>query len=789
MTFTTTASADTDEREQIERLLQAERRSLELIAGGARLGDILTDLCAAIDAQDPGLMCAVMLADEDGTHLRPAAGPRIPAEWTQLITPLRIGPDVGACGAAAYRKQPVFVADIASDPQFKDFRKAALRHGLRAAWSMPLISKTGAVLGTFGMYYREPRAPTGRDMALAEGAAQLAVIAIESEQNQAALQRALAQIQGSEDRLRTIIDTIPALVWCFRPDGTVNYFNQRWHEYTGISRERAFGFGEASSGADVAVAILHPDDAPGILATWMREILPGSKPGEFEVRMRRHDGEYRWFMVRFEPLLDDTGRVIQWYAINTDIEDLKRAEAKLRQDEQELRRMLDAIPQAIVVLGQEGRAVYANQTTLEYTGLTMDEVAAPDFRERVFHPEDVARLQEERRQALARAVPFENEQRARRHDGQYRWFLIHYAPLLDDEGRVLHWYATGTDIEDRKQGELRVQSENLALREDIDSSSMFEEIVGSSDALRRVLAEVARVAPVDSTVLITGETGTGKELIARAIHKRSPRASRAFIRVNCAAIPGSLIASELFGHEKGAFTGATQRRLGRFEAANGGTIFLDEVGDLPAETQVALLRVLQEREFERIGGTATISVDVRVLAAANRDLKAAVARGDFRADLYYRLNVVPMRLPPLRERLDDLPLLVDYLVQRYATKAGRQFNRVTKATLDMLRSYSWPGNIRELQNVIERAVVLSEGETFSVEESWVTGDPQHSATAPQPLSSVGDRERELIETALAQSGGRIAGPSGAAAKLGIPRQTLDSKIKALGIDKLSFRER
>src|SRR6478672_10271477 len=392
------------------------------------------------------------------------------------------------------------------------------------------------------------------------------------------------EVHRTQDYLRTIIDTIPALVWCFRPDGTVNYFNQRWHDYTGISRAEAYGFRDGSTGIDVVRAIIHPDDAPGILAKWRQEILPGTKPGEFEVRMRRHDGEYRWFMVRFEPLLDDTGRVIQWYAINTDIEDLKRAEAKLRQDEQELRRMLDAIPQAIVVLGQEGRAVYANQTTLDYTGLTMEEVAAPDFRARVFHPEDVARLQEKRRQALARPIPFENEQRVRRHDGQYRWFLIHYAPLLDDEGRVLHWYATGTDIEDRKRGELRVQSENLALREDIDSSSMFEEIVGSSDALRRVLAEVARVAPVDSTVLITGETGTGKELVARAIHKRSPRAGRAFIRVNCAAIPSSLIASELFGHEKGSFTGATQRRLGRFESADGGTIFLDEVGDLPAET-------------------------------------------------------------------------------------------------------------------------------------------------------------------------------------------------------------
>jgi formate hydrogenlyase transcriptional activator len=594
---------------------------------------------------------------------------------------------------------------------------------------------------------------------------------------------------GSENPLRTIIDTIPALVWCFRPDGTVNYFNQRWHEYTGISREQAFGFGDSSSGADVAVAILHPDDAPGILDTWTREILPGSKGGEFEVRMRRHDGEYRWFMVRFEPLLDNTGRVIQWYAINTDIEDLKRAQAALRQDEQELRRILDAIPQNIVVLSPDGTAVSANRTTLEYTGLTMDEVRAPDFRARVFHPEDVTRLREERGRALARGLPFENEQRARRKDGQYRWFLVQYNPLRDDQGNVLRWYATGTDIDDRKRGELRLESENLVLREDIDASSMFEEIVGSSEALKRVLAEVSRVAPVDSTVLISGETGTGKELVARAIHKRSGRADRAFIRVNCAAIPPSLIASELFGHEKGAFTGATQRRLGRFEAADGGTIFLDEVGDLPAETQVTLLRVLQEREFERIGGTATIGVDVRVLAATNCDLKAAVARGTFREDLYYRLNVVPIRLPPLRERLDDLPLLVDYLVQRYAAKAGKRFSRVTRPTLDLFRSYSWPGNVRELQNVIERAVVLSDGETFLVDESWLTGDFQRPRSVSAPLSTVADRERELIEAALAQSGGRIAGPSGAAAKLGIPRQTLDSKIKVFGIDKHRFKSR
>jgi formate hydrogenlyase transcriptional activator len=330
------------------------------------------------------------------------------------------------------------------------------------------------------------------------------------------------------------------------------------------------------------------------------------------------------------------GHVVTWYGTETDIDDLKQAEERLRQDEQELRRIIDAIPQTIVVLGPDGRNLYANQAMLAYTGLTLDEVMAADFRARVFHPDDVERLHDERQEALARGISFANEQRARRHDGQYRWFLIQYNPLRDDQGRILRWYATGTDIDERKQAEERMRHENLALREDIDRTSMFEEIVGSSAALRRVLAHVEKVAETDATVLLLGETGTGKELMARAIHRRSTRATRAFIRVNCAAIPPALLASELFGHEKGAFTGALQRRLGRFEAAHGGTIFLDEIGDLPAETQMALLRVLQERAFERLGSNQPIAVDVRVLAATHRDLPAAVAAGTFCQDLWYR---------------------------------------------------------------------------------------------------------------------------------------------------------
>ncbi len=446
----------------------------------------------------------------------------------------------------------------------------------------------------------------------------------------------------------------------------------------------------------------------------------------------------------------------------------------------ELAEILDAIAESIVVLSPDGGILYANRAVLEYTGFTMPDVLAGDFLSRLFHPEDVVRLKDPRRERLSHGVPFEIEWRARRHDGQYRWFLVRYRPLVDDQSRVLRWYATAIDIDDRKRTEERTQSENLALREDIDRASMFEEIVGSSASLRAVLAQVAKVAPTDSTVLILGETGTGKELIARAIHKRSRRATKAFIRVNCAAIPQSLIASELFGHEKGAFTGALQRRLGRFEAADGGTILLDEIGDLPAEAQVALLRVLQEREIERVGSSHPIAVDVRVIVATNQDLEAAVARGAFRADLFYRLNVFPIAVPALRQRVDDVPVLVEYLVERFAKRAGKKITRIEQRTMTLLQAYDWPGNVRELQNVIERGVVLCEGETFSIDDSWLK-----AKGAP----AGGEQERATIEAALAATKGRVAGPTGAAAKLGMPRQTLDSKIRGLRIDKLKFRPR
>jgi formate hydrogenlyase transcriptional activator len=586
-------------------------------------------------------------------------------------------------------------------------------------------------------------------------------------------------LPGQSLDIRLLVDRIPAFTWSAHPDGSVEFVNQRWREYAGLSAEQSQGWGWQTA--------IHPEDLPSLMER-QRELLRSGEPGDIEARMRRYDGVFRWFLIRFEPFRDETGKITMWYGVSTDIEDLKQTEEKLREDERELRQITDAIPQAVVVQDPSGVPIYANQATLDYTGLTADDVFAPNFRERIFHPEDVERFRNERKAALARGLPFEFEHRALGKNGQYRWFLIQYNPFRNERGQVTRWYATGTDIHDRVRAEERTRNENVALREQIDRDSMFEDIVGSSEALRKVLRQVDKVAASDSTVLLLGETGTGKELIARAIHRRSRRAERAFIGVNCAAIPPSLIASELFGHEKGAFTGATQRRMGRFESANGGTIFLDEVGDLPAEIQIALLRVLQEREIERVGSSRPIPVDVRVVAATHRDLNALVAQGKFRQDLLYRLNVVPIQMPPLRERVADIPLLVEYFVDRFGKRAGKKFRTINKKFLTAFQEYGWPGNVRELQNVIERAVILSEDGTLAVDETWLKREPAQNPVRPRTLDGALLRqEKEMIEAALVESQGRISGPAGAAAKLGLPARTLDSKIKRLKINKYRFK--
>jgi transcriptional regulator with GAF, ATPase, and Fis domain len=396
--------------------------------------------------------------------------------------------------------------------------------------------------------------------------------------------------------------------------------------------------------------------------------------------------------------------------------------------------------------------------------------------------------------ATATVQPYEKE--FIRRDGTRIAVLVGGA-LFDAQGN--DGVAFALDLSKQKQAEAEIRAlkdqlyrENLALRDEVDRALMFEEIVGASQALKTALSRITKVAPTDSTVFITGETGTGKELIARAVHKRSQRAARAFVSVNCAALAPALISSELFGHEKGAFTGATQRRLGRFEQAHGGTIFLDEVGELPHDTQVALLRVLQEREFERVGGTQTVRVDVRVITATNRDLTTAVANGSFRQDLFYRLNVFPIEVPPLRDRTDDILMLVEYFVRRYATRARKHFSSIDKKTLHSLQNYDWPGNIRELQNVIERSVILNSGDVFAVDPSWLSKQParrQPPVASPMPSPGEPRGERDIIEAALAACRGRVAGPSGAAARLGVPPSTLDHRIRALRINKTQFKFR
>ena len=486
-----------------------------------------------------------------------------------------------------------------------------------------------------------------------------------------------------------------------------------------------------------------------------------------------------------------------------DISERKRAEEELRRSETYL-----AEGQRLSHTGSWARNVssgeaFWSQETFRIFAFDSEKTkpSYSTFLERI-HPDDRPLVEPAVDTAVHERTDWELDYRIVLPDLSIKHVHAVGHPVVNEYGDLVEYIGTVMDVTDQHQGRAALEKafdeiktlkdqlhrENLALREEIDQMSMFEEIVGSSPALQAVLSRVARVASADSTVLIMGETGTGKELVARAIHKRSQRSARAFVSVNCAAVPPSLIASELFGHEKGAFTGAQQRRLGRFELAEGGTIFLDEIGELPAETQIALLRVLQEREFERVGGSHPISTDVRVIAATNRNLQAALAAGTCRLDLFYRLSVFPIEVPPLRERKEDIPMLLEYFTKRYASRVGKNIKNVDKRTLELFQSYPWPGNVRELQNVIERSVILCDSEVFSVDGSWLSREPlQPNPPSRPPAGKLIDRQKEMIEAALAESKGRVSGPSGAAAKLGIPSSTLESKIKALKIKKNRFK--
>jgi PAS domain S-box-containing protein len=654
------AVMDVTERTLAQALRDGESRILEMIARDAPLREILEKLVLVVEGQFAGLLCSVLLLDEDGQHVRHGAAPSLPEAYTNAINGLPIGPKAGSCGTAMYRREPVVVTDILQDPLWEEYRVVAESFGLRACWSTPILAHAGNALGSFAMYYREPRSPGPAETRALEMATHLAGIAIEHKMTHEQLQRSEAYLAEAQRLSHTGS-------WAFDAQDAI-YWSQENFRIWGFDPQQGLPDRES------VLHRIHPADRDWVIE-YIQKALREKTDYVVEFRIVLPEGTVKHIRGLGHPVFSASGELVEVVGTALDVTELRRSEAALQHAYEEIKTLKDQL---------------------------------------------------------------------------YR--------------------------------------ENLALREEIDQASMFEEIVGTSAALQRLLSRVAKVAPTDSTVLITGETGTGKELIARAIHKRSGRAERAFVSVNCAATPSSLIASELFGHEKGAFTGAVQRRLGRFELAEGGTIFLDEVGELPAETQLALLRVLQEREFERVGGAQSISTDVRVIAATNRDLQTAIASSTFRMDLFYRLNVFPIEVPSLRERQEDIPMLVDYFIGRYAGKAGKKIRNIDRATLELFQSYAWPGNVRELQNVVERSVILCDRETFSVDESWLSRQSAPSPVSPQPLAeSLLNQEKEMIERALVECGGRVAGPRGAATRLGIPQSTLATKIKTMGINKNRFK--
>jgi PAS domain S-box-containing protein len=663
----------------------------------------------------------------------------------------------------------VMLGDASADQQFASDPYVQHNHA-RSILCVPLMKQARQIGVLYLENSREPHAFSAVSVRLLKLLASQAAISLENA-------RLYAELQKSQDFLMQGEELARTGTW----ELDLKTGRSRWSP----QMFRIFGLDPTKDPPVMPdfLLLVHEEDRAKVRKTLAIAGAEG-KPFDYTFGIVQPGGKQLSIRSVGTPV-SESGTVKSYFGTVMDVTEHEEMTREIRLREAELRDIMNYAPQHVGIIEPDGRRTYANRVALDYAGITLAEFQSRLY-EKLIHPEDLERLLADA--PFGNAAEFEYEIRIRGKDGQFRWFLVRFFPLRDSDGRVLRWYSVGTEIQNRKLEEERVRNENQALREEVDKASLFEEIVGTSPALNAVLSRVAKVAPSDSTVLITGETGTGKELIARAIHKRSARSAGAFVSVNCAGIPQSLITSELFGHEKGAFTGALQRRLGRFEMARGGTLFLDEVGDLPPETQIALLRVLQEHEFERVGGERLIRADVRVIAATNRDLKAAIAAGDFRSDLFYRMNVFPIELPPLRERAEDIPILVGYFVERFAIAAGKKISNIDQKSMELLRSYKWPGNVRELQNVIERSVILCESETFAVDHSWLPRERMQLAPDAQPLvRAVEKEERSAIENALAESQGRVAGPRGAAAKLGMRPSTLESKIRSLKINKHAFK--
>ena len=600
-----------------------------------------------------------------------------------------------------------------------------------------------------------------------------------------------------EERIRVLADAVPDVLWIIdlSPEKVV-YCSPSFERLWGLPVEALY------RNPRLWAETIHPEDRDRVWDSFQRWIA--GEPVDYldvQFRIRRPDGEVRWIHERGVLILDERGRPRAAGGISSDMTESRKTEVELRRSEAWL-----AEAQRLSLTGSfgwrpgSGELFWSDET---YRLFDVDRATQPTMElvlQRT-HPDDRVLVQETIERAKRDAWAWDLMHRIMMPDGSMKHLHVVAHRTRSEEAASTEYVGAVMDVtaasESRRALEAayrdiqtlkdRLQKENVILKEELDKTSMFEEIVGRSAPLQRVLSCVSKVAPTQSTVLITGETGTGKELVARAIHKHSRRSGRIFVTVNCSAIPPTLVGSELFGHERGAFTGALQRRIGRFELAEGGTIFLDEIGDLPAETQIALLRVLQEREFERIGGGRSIPVDVRVIAATNSDLEAAIARHEFRADLFYRLNVVPIAMPSLRDRRDDIPLLVEYFVERFSRKLGKSVRGVSRKCMDLLLSYSWPGNVRELQNVIERAITLAESETLTIDARWLahpTADADRTDERFAARRSA--QEKSMIEAALTETLGRVSGRHGAAARLGMPASTLESKIRSLGIDKGCF---
>ena len=636
-------------RKRTEEVQRQRNKILEILTSGASLKEVFVSLVSAVEQANPGTLCSILLLDKEGKQLRYGFAPNLPNFYNEAIDRLTIGPNIGSCGAAAYRKERVIVKDIMTHENWAGYRKLAARAGVRACWSEPIISSTGTVLGTFAMYYGAPRGPSHWEMEFIQNSAQLAGIAIERKLTENALLE-------SESQLRLLTDVLPVLISYIDSEERYRFSNKVHEDWLGIPQYRIMG---------KSIRSVLGNSTYRAIKQYIKTVLSGHAVS-FNHRVPFKDGKVRYIHADLIPHFASAENTKGFFALITDITAHKESE--------------DALQKAL------------------------SEVA-----------------------------------------------------LLKDQ----------------------LQADNVYLQEEIKLNHNFEEIVGRSEELKKVLYKVEQVATTDTTVLIQGETGTGKELLARAIHSLSSRRDRPLIKVNCATLPVNLAESELFGHEKGAFTGALVRLIGRFELANGATIFLDEVGELPLGLQAKLLRVLQEGELERVGNPHTIKVDVRVIAATNRDLSQEVKQGGFRADLYYRLNVFPLHVPPLRDRKGDISLLVRILVNKFSQRIGKTIDTIPLKVIETFQKYTWPGNIRELENIIERAVILSQGKILQVDDRLEITSSMESADTHN--ASLEEFERTHILQVLKDCDWKIEGNNGAAESLGMNPGTLRSRIRKLKI--------